>query len=159
MLKNRRWLWLPLLALVPLSSAQAGTSGGIREGRDQGHDIHISVPPGTPLGSATGTAWGALGTVRLEPLPDPDDPNANTYQDKAIGCYLDAAVGAQGSSVFIRCEATAPNSWLFCVSGEPAFVAAVAGMNSDSEITFTALGGTCTHLRVDNNSMYQQKAN
>jgi hypothetical protein len=157
MLKKRRWWLLGLLALVPLSSANAGTSGGIREGRAEGHDVHID--------SATKTAWGALGTVRLEPLPD---PVVDTYQPKSIGCYVDAGApagsgspsGPKGSAL-IRCEAITTNNWLACVSGDAAFVSAIGAMNGDSRITFSVGpdGVTCVHLVVDNSSIYQQKAN
>jgi hypothetical protein len=140
-----RWLWLSLLALAPLSSAYAGTSGGTREGRAEGHDVHID--------KVALTASGALGTARLEPLPD---PSVNTYQEKGIGCYVDATAGL----ALVRCEAFTTTAWLYCVSADPAFVSAVSAMNGDSKITFAAAAnGVCLHLTVENNSIYQQKAN
>lgn len=141
-----RWLLLPLLALVPLSSAQAA---GTREGGLQGHDVVIDKKPT----NTTNTASGALGTARLEPL-------ANT--EKGIGCHVDAAA----ASVLVRCDAwlqlnTGDILSLSCYSELPTFISAVAAMNGDSKISFTQNpgDGTCTSLVVDNDSMYQQKVN
>jgi hypothetical protein len=142
MLKKTRWLLLPLLALVPLSSVQAS---GTREGAAEGHDVRITM--------ATLTASGSMGTARLEPVADPDVP-----EDKDIGCSLDVTA----TSTLVQCVAFNPQFWLGCTSTNKNFVSAVAGMSGDSKITFVVDPidhATCLRLVIDNNSMYQQKAN
>jgi hypothetical protein len=98
------------------------------------------------------TASGSIGTARLEPIADPDVP-----EDKDIGCLLDATP----ASILVRCSASANDMWLGCVSGDKNLIAAVAGVSGDSKITFTVAPDhmTCLHIIVDNDSMYQQKAN
>jgi hypothetical protein len=144
MLKKIRWLLLPLLALAPLSAVHAS---GTREGAAEGLDVHISMN--------TLTAWGSMGTARLEPVASPGEPD--DAQDKAIGCSLDATA----ASVLVRCSAFNPELFLGCVSGDKNLVSAVAGMSGDSFITFTVAPdhATCLRIQIDNNSMYQQKAN
>lgn len=142
MLKKARWLLLTVLALAPFSSVQAS---GTREGAAEGHDVRIFM--------ATLTASGSMGTARLEPVADPDVP-----EDKAIGCYLDVTT----TSTIVQCNAFNPQFWLGCVSTDKNFVSAVAAMSGDSKITFEVDPrdhATCKHLIIDNNSMYQQKAN
>jgi len=155
---KRIWLVVVLIAVPSLSGERAMGAGGTRVGGDAVDAI---------IGKNTLNyfASGALGTVRS----NPDDTTSND-REKSIGCWVDSIAG----DPMVQCEAitditntAGPNGTtlpsLRCISHDPAMVAAVGAMNSDSMITFqtptasSAGVGTCTHIKVENFSSYEVK--
>jgi hypothetical protein len=151
---KRIWLIVVPLVALSLSGEIAVRAGGTKVGANDGVDALIG------FNGVNFYASGALGTVRSEP--------GDEFQvfNKWIGCWIDSTAG----SAMVTCEATAElndgNTTLHdlrCVSHDPAMVAAVGAMNSDSMITFetpTAVSagvGQCVHIKVENISKYNAR--
>lgn len=147
----KKWIWLIAVASMslPLSGGEA-IGGGTRVFAGDGFDCDIRYDGTLQLFVAS----GALGTVRSEPTG---------LRAKSIGCSVDAFPG----HAMVTCLALSDSSdypQLACVSQDPTLVAMVASMNSDSFLTFftpvnSSTGvGTCTHITVENNSMYNVKS-
>jgi len=157
MQKRRLLLWTLVLAVSSVSPAFAWTSGGTRWNSTNGMDVIIQqLMPSTDW-----QASGVLGTARLEPYPD---PFKNVGKAKEIGCSVWVAPGGPETICTALTGLPAPNDQLMCVSDDPAFAAAAAGINGDSMITFEVADRTvprpiCVSLTIDNNSKYQQKVN
>jgi hypothetical protein len=150
-MQKRIWLFTVPLALLSLSGGTAIGRGGTKVGAADGFDATVTVDPF----SGEFTGWGALGTVRSEPL------TGFTPLNKWIGCWIDTIPGA----AMLTCEAvTAAGDDLRCSSDDPTMIATVATMNSDSMVTFktpslTSPGvGECTHITVENISKYNVKS-
>jgi hypothetical protein len=152
---KRRWLLLPLVVFVSVSSAYAE---GVRLGGPQ-QDVKISPFVGF-FGKRT--ASGALGTARLEPI--------GGFEEKWIGCEVVATPGLPATAgtaavlgvLTLKCEAYTNTDWLYCGSNDQALISALGAMNSDSKLTFVvdmAAPGVCDSIKIDNSSKYQQKAN
>lgn len=151
---RRIWLVVVPLATLSLSGGTAIGRGGTKVGAPEGWDVVITT------NGNNFQASGALGTARSEPT------SGFTPQNKWIGCWVDIAGGVAS----LTCEATTdiPNPMnqpdLRCVSLDPAMIAALGAMNSDSAITFetptTSSGGDneCILLRIENVSKYNAKA-
>lgn len=153
---RRIWLLAVPLAALSLSGGKAIGAGGTKVGENDGVDALIGKQGNLFFAS------GAIGTVRSE-------PDESTFRIKSIGCWIDSVAG----DATVTCMATTDLAnvpvdlgltSLRCISHDPAMVAAVGAMNSDSMITFetpdaTSAGiGTCVHIRVENVSIYNVKA-
>ena len=145
--------------VLSLSGGKAIATGGTKVwGND--YDAIIGRSGGNLYAS------GALGTVRSEPTNNP-----TTTRNKSIGCWIDSIAG----DAMVQCLATSdldndpPDlglTSLRCISHDPAMVAAVGAMNSDSKITFqtpdvpalSPTSGICVHIIVENISIYNVKS-
>jgi len=163
---KRIWLIIvPLLALS-LSGKTAIGSGGTQVGANE-EDVDATIGL-----DGNFYATGALGTVRNE--PDGQGTEEQVF-NKSIGCWVDSVRGTSPTGTLtagfamVTCMATAEKTVgtnrtdLRCTSRDPAMIAAVAAMNSDSKIRFEtpmALvdgSGECLYIKVDNNSMFRMK--
>lgn len=162
---KRIWLIIvPLLALS-LSGKTAIGSGGTQVGENDDVDAIIGL-------DGNFYASGALGTVRNEP----EGPGTEQQVfNKWIGCWVDSTRGTSAAGTLtpgfamVTCMAIAERSIgtnrhdLRCTSRDPAMIAAVGAMNSDSMIRFetpTALvdgSGECLYIKVENNSKFRMK--
>lgn len=110
--------------------------------------VHAGLSNGTPVVISTSpsvTASGALGTTR------------NTADNvQAIGCQIDTtASGTTG-----LCSATnSAGLSVNCTTSATDFLETIRSLKGDSFLRFTAAssGGTCTSIRVINNSSYDPK--
>jgi hypothetical protein len=148
-MQKRMWLLVVPVALLSLSAGTAMGRGGTKVGAADGVDATIIHDNG----SGESVAWGALGTVRSEPL------TGFTPLNKWIGCWVDTIPG----TAMLTCVAgTDTPDDLRCSSDDPAMIATVASMSSDSMVTFTTpIGvgaGICTHITVENISKYNVKS-
>jgi len=153
---KRIWLVVVPLIALSLSGGKAVATGGTKV---YGEEFDAII-------GKDGVNWfasGALGTVRSEPTN-----NTTSTRNKSIGCWVDSVAG----DAMVQCLATTDigNDWnmdsLRCISHDPAMVAAVGAMNSDSKITFqtpdvpalTPTSGICVHIIVENISKYNVKS-
>jgi hypothetical protein len=155
---KRIWLVVVPLMALSLSGGRAIATGGTKVWGD-GVDAIIGKV------GVNFFASGALGTVRSEPDIE------GQVRTKSIGCWVDSIAG----DAMVQCIATTDLAnvpvdlgltSLRCISHDPAMVAAVGAMNSDSMITFqtpnappeSATAGTCVHIKVENVSIYNVKS-
>jgi hypothetical protein len=94
----------------------------------------------------THSANGIMSSTRLS-------PDGVQY----IGCYVIVPTATSPAEVHCAAQDSAHNT-VMCTGKTTAFLQAVAAMNSDSEIWFTAdAKGNCTLLGVDTESDYSPK--
>jgi hypothetical protein len=92
------------------------------------------------------TAVGVMSAARLS-------PDGTQY----IGCYVLVPTATSAAEVHCAAQDSAGKN-VGCISRTAAFIQAVAAMNSDSEIWFTAdAKGDCTQLGIDTESDYSPK--
>jgi hypothetical protein len=165
-----KWfLWLWILPLIGLSWSIAHGAGG---GTKAPADVTITQSTANPN---QWTAMGSLGDTRYLPVTSPGTGGASP-QVKEIGCWVTAGTTFHedggtipgGQIVYCRAVAANPPNVIQCQSGDPALVAAVAGLKGDSMLTFTQvlladparglIDNECITITVENGSKYFPKA-
>ncbi len=99
------------------------------------------------------TAEGAFGSVRAN-IGSPADGGVGANMSCQVDTYPDSSLN------LVRCWITDQNNVTkVCTSTQQWAVDAVKLMNAESRLLFTvAADGSCTHIQVENGSMYPAKS-